>query len=900
MEGSRHEARRVRFVVNGRVQGVGFRPTVYRHALAAGVGGWVLNTAGGVVIEAEGPEEAVARFRQLLSGSPPPRAVIVDVSEESLEPAGETSFAIRESRRDRSSATLFPPDLALCDACRGELLDPADRRHGYPFLNCTDCGPRFTIARELPYDRPMTTMAGFRMCPPCQAEYDDPGSRRFHAQPNACADCGPRVEFVRSAGGPDASGHGPVATGPARDGEPLELAVRSLAAGEIVAVQSLGGFHLACDAHNEAAVAELRRRKDRPAKPFAVMVAGLASLREVCRPTAEEKALLASPAAPIVMVRKAAEGGAVAPCVAPGLDTIGVMLAYTPLHTVLFERLRRLGPDVRGENSPEAGSSSDPGEAGQAGDPVLVMTSGNLQDEPICRTRDEAVEKLGALADAFLFHDRPIHNRCDDSVAFVETGQVRLIRRARGWVPDPVPLTGDGPCVLGCGADLKGAFCLTRGSDAFLSQHLGDLQDLETAAFFREALGRMQSFLEVSPALVAHDLHPDYLSTRLALELPGPHLAVQHHHAHIASVLAERGLEGPVLGLALDGTGYGPDGTVWGGEFLDVDGASFRRLGHLRQVPLAGGDAAARQGWRVALAWLLELEGPQDGLRLAERLFPQVPAAALRAVARMIERRFNAPLTSSAGRLFDAVAALAGVRAESSYEAQAAMEFEALVPDDAGGEAYPFEVRWVEPEAEAEPVGGSAREPPPGVKFTPGPPDDWRESCPRSQPGVLESADRASSPLLIAGSRGGHPSWQGPGDGVPGVMPRTSGLEPDAPSLLLDPAPCLRTILQARLRGSPPAAMAAAFHRGLALAVAEAAAELARREGLSRVILSGGVLQSRRLLVWIPEALRRRGLEVATNLRVPSNDGGIALGQAWIARRHLAGRGGQDVSRHSR
>ncbi len=640
---------RKRILVKGVVQGVGFRPHVYKLAAEHKVGGWVKNDAAGVTIEAEGPGPSVEAFIRDIAGRKPAAARVDSVAVSEARPVGERGFAINKSGGKAPAAAIIPADLALCEDCRRELLAPADRRYLYPFTNCTNCGPRFTIVKRVPYDRPYTTMAGFKMCPDCLKEYKDPLDRRFHAQPNACPVCGPAVKL--SYKGADTAGEAA-----------LRRAAALLLAGRVGALQSLGGFHLACRADRPAAVKSLRAAKRRPHKPFAVMLPTLAAVKKYCLVSRTEAAALVSPRAPVVMLRR--RPGAELPGVAPGLSRLGVMLAYTPLHAALFAEL-----------------------AGKGFAGPLVMTSGNFRDEPICKDTPDVKARLSGVADFSLSHNRPIHNRADDSVAFEAAGELRLARRARGYVPEAVKLPAGGPSVLACGADLKNAFCLTRGTEAFLSQHIGDLSEPLNQAFFRETLGNLKGLLKVSPAAVAHDLHPDYASSAIARSLPGKKIAVQHHAAHVLGVAAEHGLAGSFLGVALDGTGYGTDGRIWGCEFLAFEGLRWRRAGRLKYFPLPGGDIGAYEIWRPALALLRQAYGAA-WRREAGKLFKAVPAARLATVERMLDAGLNSPETSSMGRLFDAFSFLAGLRAEATYEAQGPMELESLLPVRSAGAAY--------------------------------------------------------------------------------------------------------------------------------------------------------------------------------------------------------------------
>jgi len=638
---------RKKILVKGVVQGVGFRPHVYKLAAEYSLAGWVKNDASGVTIEAEGPGPAVEAFIKAVSARRPAAARVDSVVSRAVVPAGDKEFVITKSGGKVPASAIIPADLALCADCRGELLDKGDRRYLYPFTNCTNCGPRFTIVKSVPYDRPYTTMAGFKMCPDCLREYGDPLNRRFHAQPNACPVCGPSVKLESG---------GKTCAGPAA----LEKTAELLLAGKIGALQSLGGFHLACRADRPAAIKRLRAAKRRPHKPFAVMVPSLAAAKKLCFVSAAEAAALVSPEAPVVMLgRRSKNMGEPA----PGLSRLGVMLPYTPLHAALFALLAKKG-------------FSGP----------LVMTSGNFRDEPICKDGPDVRARLRGVAAFSLSHDRPIHNRCDDSVVYEAAGELRLARRARGYAPSAVKLPAGGASVLACGADLKNTFCLTRGAEAFLSQHIGDLSEPLNQGFFKETLANYRRLLKISPSLTAHDLHPDYASSAIARALPGKKLAVQHHAAHALSVAAEYGLRKPFLGVAFDGTGYGTDGRIWGSEFLVFKGRRWSRAGHLEYFPLPGGDIGALEIWRPALALVKAAYGP--GWRgQAAGLFKAVPAAKLHTVERMIDSGVNSPQTCSMGRLFDAFSFIAGIRAEATYEAQGPMELESLL---SGRRAAPY------------------------------------------------------------------------------------------------------------------------------------------------------------------------------------------------------------------
>jgi len=781
------ERRRLRLAVRGAVQGVGFRPFVYRLAGELGLAGWVANDPRGVQVEVEGDERALGAFRARLVAEAPPLAAIHRMEEAWLEaeaPKGSSGrFEIRGSGAEGARTAVVLPDAATCPECLAEVLDPADRRHRYPFTNCTHCGPRFTIVRSLPYDRPNTTMAGFPLCPACRREYEDPLDRRFHAQPVACPECGPRLALWA----PDGS---------VVPGDPLEGAAAALRRGEVVAVKGLGGYQLLVDARSEEAVTRLRRRKHREEKPFALMVRDLAAARALCRVPPEAEALLASVQAPIVLLDRLAAAPVTA-AVAPGNPYLGLMLPTTPLHHLLL---------------------------GELGFPV-VATSGNRSDEPIAISEAEALERLGAIADLFLVHDRPIERHADDSVARVLLGEPRLLRRARGYAPMPVRLPRPVSAVLAVGAHLKNAVALSVGESVYLSQHLGDMETPETLAAFERVIEDFLRLYGAEPAAVACDLHPDYASTRHARDLaqrlrrgldgaPVPLVAVQHHHAHLAACLADAGELDPIGGVALgvtwDGTGYGTDGTVWGGELLLGDAASFRRVGHLRPFRLPGGDAAVRQPRRVAAALLWELLGPaaleRDDLPPVAALAP----AERRVLARMLETGWNAPITTSAGRLFDGVAALLGLHQTVSFEGQAAMALEHLA----------------------------------------------------ERAGVEDTCEAA--------------------DAYPLTLTRTFACSPAA-SLELDWRPLLEAVLADLGRGAPPETIARRFHAGLARAIAAAAGAV----GEERVALTGGCFQNRLLTESAAALLARAGHRVLLHRAVPPNDGGIALGQVAVAAARL-------------
>jgi len=635
------------FFLEGVVQGVGFRPFVYGLALRHSLKGWVNNSSAGVHVEVEGEKEAIENFTRELPQQTPPRARIESLRFEDLEAAGFHSFEIRKSVEEAGKYQLISPDIATCPACRSEVFNPQDRRHRYPFTNCTNCGPRFTIIEDIPYDRPKTTMAKFRMCPDCQREYDDPADRRFHAQPNACPRCGPKIELG------DGDGKGLEVT------DPISTAIGFLKEGKILALKGLGGFLLACDAGDPSAVERLRQRKGRPDKPFAVMLGDLPAVQDHCLVAEKEEMLLLSPESPIVLLRWK-KSSSLAKAVAPRQKYLGVMLPYTPLHYLLLEESEM----------------------------ALVMTSGNLNEEPIAKDNEEALSRLHGIADAFLIHDRDIYVQYDDSVTAVVNGQPTVIRRARGYAPFPIRLPFSLKPILACGAELKNTFCLTRDEYAFVSQHIGDMENLETLNHFQRTVDLYQRLFRIRPEIVAYDLHPEYLSTKYARCLGGDKIGVQHHFAHMASCLAENGERGPVIGLAFDGLGFGADGNLWGGEFLVGDYRSFERRAHFEYVPMPGGAAAIQNPWRMALSYLYTFLG-REGLMRHLPIFAQAKEEKIRVILRQIDRQINSPLTSSCGRLFDAVSALLELCVSVSYEGQAAVELEMITdPGEVG--AYEF------------------------------------------------------------------------------------------------------------------------------------------------------------------------------------------------------------------
>jgi len=749
---------RARVRGEGIVQGVGFRPFVYSLATEYGLAGWVLNDGDGVLLEVEGPREQVERFVDSLADSCPPVARVENLMTEFLEPSGFSRFEIRQSRETERRSVLVSPDLAVCPLCLGELLNPTDRRFQYPFINCTNCGPRYTIILDLPYDRSATTMSAFTMCDDCHREYESPTDRRFHAQPNACAECGPSVSLLDCEGKRLSCD------------DPIAGAAELLNDGKILAVKGLGGYHIACDATNQQVVAELRKRKSRSSKPFAIMCPDLATIRSICTVSGQEEELLCSAKAPIVLLQQRSDS-----ClplnVSPGQKCHGLMLPYTPLHHLLLRKCRM----------------------------PLVMTSGNRSDEPICITDDDAVKSLHDFVDYFLTHNRPIHVRCDDSVVRVFNQKPFVLRRSRGYVPKPIKLGIDAPQVLACGADMKNAFCVTKGRRAFLSHYIGELSSPQSAKALDEGVQHFLRVFDVSPVCVAHDAHPDYLSTRYALCFPTDQkVAVQHHHAHIASCLAEQKLDETVIGVAFDGTGYGTDGAVWGGEFFVCDLCQFDRAAHLSYVPLPGGDAAVKEPWRMAVAYLWALLG--DDVSTSQLVPEHIRRKPLEFVVQAMRKGVNAPMTSSMGRLFDAVSAILGICENASYDGEAAVLLEMAASSRARSE-YPF------------------------------------------------------------------------------------GLDEDCWPMKIDVRPTIDALLHDKAQGLPIGELAGRFHNTIAAVVQKVCRLLRQKTRIEKVALSGGVFQNCLLLGKITESLRSRGFTVLSHSRVPSNDGGIAIGQAVIAAR---------------
>jgi hydrogenase maturation protein HypF len=819
---------RMRLCVRGAVQGVGFRPFVYREAQALGLAGFVVNTPGGVSIEVEGAPEAIGSLVARIEREPPPNTRITDLAREALAPLGDTIFEIRESVLAGAPNATILPDLATCEDCRAEIFDPGNRRYRYPFTNCTNCGPRFSIITDLPYDRARTTMHAFPMCASCEAEYGDPGNRRFHAEPNACAACGPRLVLWNREGGPLEE----------RFSALLEAA-EALRRGEIVAVKGLGGFHLMVDAQNEAAVQRLRARKHREEKPFAVMFPSLTAVREACAVSHSEAALLTGPQRPIVLLRRRSDDLAAA--VAPRNPFIGAILPYTPLHHLFLSEL---------------------------GSPI-VATSGNLSDEPIVIDEREAPTRLAGIADCFLVHDRPILRPLDDSIARIVAGRPQILRRARGYAPLPVVAGDMPPGILALGGHLKTTIALSIGSGIVLSQHLGGLETAEA----REAHGRagddVVRLYRTPPRLVAHDLHPDYHSSRLAGTMGLPTVAVQHHLAHVMACMAEHDLAPPVLGIAFDGTGYGTDGTVWGGEFVLVTDSGWRRVAHLRPFRLPGGEVAIREPRRAAFGLLYEAFG-RDSLTMTDLLpIAAFSSAERNTLAAMIDRGLNAPVTTSTGRLFDAVAALTGLRQRASYEGQAAAELEWAIED--AGRAASDTSAQLSPRHSRESRNPEAQ------------PSNQRRSP--WTPAFVGVTMRGAAIAQRLPSGGGSLAARLSGTnttpyGRAYVFALRDAAMPEG-SLVVDWERALRAILVDIHGGVKTATISANFHAGLAAVIGD----VATRVGEPKVVLTGGCFQNTRLTEATIETLRAAGVTPYWHERVPPNDGGLALGQAvWAAR----------------
>jgi len=768
--------------VKGVVQGVGFRPFVYGLATRLDLHGWVCNTSGGVEILVDGQSSSLEKFIQSLSLEKPPLAKIDSIQVEEAPRDASSNFEIHESQTVDGAYQPISADMAICPDCERELFNPKDKRYLYPFINCTHCGPRSTIIKDIPYDRPSTTMANFPMCDHCRTEYTDPLNRRFHAQPIACPECGPFVELRETHSQFPTSG--PRISSIEIRTSAILKARRLLREGYIVAIKGLGGFHLACDASNPYTVAELRDRKGRIDKPFAVMAANVTTIASVCELQKEEQDLLTSREKPIVLLAKKNQTSGqtyhISELVAPNLDSIGVMLPYTPLHHLLLNQ-------------------TDPVMAREPVPPILVMTSGNFSEEPIAIDNKDALHRLSPLADAFLLHNRDIHIRSDDSVVRVDKSNIMYLRRSRGYAPYPVALPFEVKPTLAVGGELKNTFCLTRDHYAFLSHHIGDLENVESQESFEQGIGHLSHIFRVEPEIIAYDLHPNYFTTEYARHssLDVPRVGVQHHHAHIASCMADNGLDDRrLIGLSFDGTGYGTDGSIWGGEALLASYTDFERFVHLEYLPLPGGDAATRSPWRIAAGYAHILGIDVDDLPFLQNIDKQ----ALRILRQQIDKKLNSPLTSSMGRLFDAVASFIGIRDEVTYEAQAAIEMEVL--------SKPF------------------------------------VSIAKPYPYAIEETEN-------------------------GTMIRVKEL--------------LSAIIQDIRANELVGMIGARFHRTIADMAIDICKRARETTGLNEVALSGGVWQNQILLDLVRDGLRKEDFVVYFHQQVPSNDGGLALGQAVIA-----------------
>jgi hydrogenase maturation protein HypF len=747
---------RAKLHIKGIVQGVGFRPFIYNLANAHSLKGWVLNSTDGVNIEVEGEEDNLTRFIDQIPQKAPPLAIIDSVNVSYHPPVKYKDFVIKSSEGDKDKYIKISPDICTCDDCLSELFDPQDRRYQYPFLNCTNCGPRFTIIEDIPYDRAKTTMKKFEMCSDCQAEYDDPTNRRFHAQPNACPVCGPSVILEDLHGEIECEA-------------PIKRAIQLLSEGKIIAVKGLGGFHLACDAENDHAVRELRDRKRRTFKPFAVMCPEMEKIRQFCHVDEEERKLLLSYQRPIVLLKKLPKCP-ISDFVAPKNNYLGVMLPYTPLHYLLLDSFL-----------------------------ALVMTSGNISEEPIAVDNQEAKRRLADLADYFLMHNRDIRTRCDDSVARVYDDQQILIRRSRGYAPYPVDMDFSMKDILACGPELKNTFCLTKDNHAFISHHIGDLQNEEAYRYYLDAIEHYKLMFRVKPEVIAYDLHPEYLSTKYALSQDNIKLiGIQHHHAHIASCIAENSLDEKVIGVSCDGTGYGDDGKIWGCEFLLADYCDYRRYAHLQYIPMPGGDKAAEEPYRMAISYLYSAFG-EDFTELNIPFLKKLDTKLVGMLIRLIDRDVNSPLTSSCGRLFDAVSSLIGVRDIVTYEAQAAIEMEMIAASDVG-DHYSYNIESV----------------------------DFKPS-------------------------------------------------------IIDVRRMFREIVSDLENKVSKGIIAAKFHNTVADLIVSICERMRSESEINRVVMSGGTFQNMYLLKKVCEQLTDRGFTPYFHKKLPTNDGGVSLGQAVIA-----------------
>lgn len=782
---------RLKIEVKGIVQGVGFRPFVYGLAKSLNLKGFVINSSRGVIIEIEG--DNTSAFAEKLRTEAPPLSRIISVNVTPLQYYGYKDFRIRESK-DEGSFTLISPDVSVCSDCFRELLDKNDRRYLYPFINCTNCGPRYTITKSVPYDRPNTTMAVFKMCPDCEKEYHNPEDRRFHAQPNACPVCGPKVTLkVKSEKLKFKNKE-----------NPIQETIKLLKEGKTVAIKGLGGFHLACDATNERAVDRLRLKKRKSNKPFALMAPDVETIRKFCKVTSDEEAVLLSNKRPIVLLEKLKNN--LPEAVSPKNPYIGFMLPYTPLHYLLFYHPTSSSPSLA-----KGGMNFD----------ALVMTSGNISEEPIVIDNEEALSKLSWIADAFLLHNRDIFMRVDDSViriisqkSIVNSQQLShqsidspfityFVRRSRGYVPDPIPLTDEGPEVLGCGADIKNTFTLTKGAFAIPSQHIGDMENYETLQFFEESLKNLKAVYRVNPVALAYDLHPMYLSTQWALRQENiKKIGIQHHYAHVASVMAEKGLKKKVIGVSFDGTGYGTDGNLWGAEFLISDIAEFKRAGHFKYIPLPGGEAAVKEPWRSAVSYIKDLSGNDASSFLESTGFiDRYGEKRIQEILKIIDKREFSPLASSAGRLFDAVSSLIGVCDKNTFEGEAAIALEAVARPDVK-EDYPLNIRF-------------------------------------------------------------------------------------AKSIEVDFSHAILRIIDDFVKSKDSGIISARFHNTVVTAISRVVEKLSSIHSIKDIILCGGVFQNIYLLERAVENLQSIGMNVHIHDKMPTNDAGISLGQAYIIRERI-------------
>ena len=749
--------KRIKIIIHGAVQGVGFRPFVFRLADEMKLNGWVINSSQGVFIEAESNKDTLEKFVFRVRDERPPRSYIQSMEFSYLDPVGYKSFEIRKSKDEGDKTVLVLPDIAVCNDCLEDIFDPENRRYLYPFTNCTNCGPRYTIIEELPYDRHNTTMSKFVMCDECMEEYENPKNRRFHAQPNACPKCGPILELWNSDGEYQS-----------KENDAVIDVIDLIKKGKIAAVKGIGGFHLICDARNEDSIKRLRKRKNREEKPFALMFPGIESISEYCEISEHEKRLLLSPESPIVLLKKKNTGKNFDSC-APDNPYLGAMLPYSPLHHIL----------LKGLNFP------------------VIATSGNLSEEPICIDEKEALKRLNGIADIFLVHNRSIERHVDDSIARIVAGREIIVRRARGYAPLPVRIKNGKENIIAVGAHLKNTVAINVNNNVFLSQHIGDLESAESYNAFRNVIDDLNDIYDAKPKKVACDLHPDYISTQFAEECGLEVYHVQHHYAHILSCMAENEIEGPVLGVSWDGTGYGTDGTIWGGEFLLVKNDGFQRIGHLRTFRLPGGEKAIKEIWRTEIGLLYEIYGEKIPVDLKPRLKKVLYARELDVIKTMLNKKINSPVTSSAGRLFDAVASMIGITDYASYEGKAAMLLEFAIKDIKNKDSYPFN--------------------------------------------LIKNKTEDKKEVYIA-------DWE----------------------------PMVKEILKEMKKGKESVgSISAKFHNTLA----EIIVSVSKKVGEKRVVLSGGCFQNKYLIEKTINLLQKKGFQVYWHQRVPTNDGGISLGQ---------------------